>query len=93
MQDVWHIKNKLGIKNHSSGPWQDGVRKQSINRDGTVGVDCLCGHWDLETDKFGYCRSEDCRYERLVKAFYNGEAMKLKDGSILWTPGVKLVKG
>ena len=92
MQDMSKTKKKLGIKEYSTGPWQEGVSKHTLNADGTVGVICKCSHWDLESDRMGYCRDENCRYERLVKAFYNGEAVKLKNGTILWCPGVKIRK-
>lgn len=90
MYDMYKTKKRLQIKDHSTGPWADGVRKHVLNEDGTVGIICACGHWDLEIDRMGYCRDENCRYERLVKAFYSGEAAKLKDGTIVWTPGFKL---
>ena len=93
MEVLWKIKNKLNIKFHSTGPWTEGVRKHVLNEDGGVGFVCKCNHYDLESDKFGYCRDEDCRYTRMVRAFYSGEAIKLKDGTIVWTPGNKIVKG
>ncbi|MFA5024118.1 MAG: hypothetical protein WC523_04140 [Patescibacteria group bacterium] len=90
MEDMWKTKNKMSIKPHSSGPWVDGVSKRVLNNDGTIGVNCLCGHWDYEDDKFGYCNDEECRRERFIKALYDGEAMMMPNGDIIWTPGIKI---
>ena len=92
MQDLWKAQNKLNIKDHSAGPWMDGVRSSALNKDGTVGYVGKCGHWDWETDRFGFCRDEECRRERFIQALYKGEAMMLKDGSIVWCNGVVIRK-
>jgi hypothetical protein len=78
---------KMQIKTKSSGPWDEiSDMYKGKYRDG-VG---LCGHYDTELDDFGYCRDEDCKRDRLIKALYDGEAMKTKDGDIIWTPGFKI---
>jgi len=92
MQDTDKIAKKLGIKDYSVGPWAEGVRKYVLNENGGVGFTCLCNHYDFEMDKFGFCRDEDCRYNRLIKAFYDGEAVMLKDGTIVWAPGTVIRK-
>lgn len=45
--------------------------------------ECKCGHYDTP-DRFGFCRDEDCRKDRLVKALLEGKAQRLKDGTIIW---------
>ena len=74
---------RLGWKAKSAGPWGEGrpSSKDGIGR---------CGHYDVELDDNGYCRDEDCRYNRLIEALKSGEAMKTPDGTILWTPGIKI---
>ena len=82
----WDIKKasrKLGIKSKSAGPWGEGKPEA----DDGVGK---CGHYDVELTKEGFCRDDDCKYERLVQAFKDGEAMKLPNGNIVWTPGHKI---
>ena len=88
MEDLWKTRNKLSIKDHATGPWMDGVARRSLNADGTVGYVAKCGHWDWETDNFGFCRDEECRRERFIKALHTGEAMMLPNGFIVWCPGV-----
>ena len=92
MDDMYKTKNKLGIKDHSAGPWMDGVSKHAMNADGTVGYVAKCGHWDWETDNFGFCRDEDCKRERFIEALYKGEAMMTKEGVIVWCPGICIAK-
>jgi len=74
---------RMGFKQKSAGPWDEGKpeREHGIGK---------CGHWDSELDAHGYCRDEDCRRERLIKALHNGEAMKAPTGVIIWTPGQKI---
>ncbi len=43
-----------------------------------------CGHWDTAYDQFGYCRDRLCRGDRLLKAYRDGKAFKLPDGSVVW---------
>jgi hypothetical protein len=74
---------KLGFKGKSAGPWGEGRQEKE---DG-VGI---CGHYDVELDEHGYCRDEECRYNRLIDALKKGEAMKTPDGTIVWTPGQKI---
>ena len=74
---------RMGFKNKSAGPWDEGKAEKEHG----VGK---CGHWDSQLDDMGYCRDEDCRRERLIKALHNGEAMMTSTGVLLWTPGQKL---
>jgi hypothetical protein len=78
---------RMGHKTKSAGPWDEGAI-DSKYKDG-VGK---CGHYDVELDRFGYCRDEECRRERLVKALHSGEAMRLPNGTLLWTPGHRIRK-
>lgn len=32
------------------------------------GVECACGHWDSQPDPLGYCRSLECKANRLKHA-------------------------
>jgi len=50
---------------------------------GSLEQDCRCGHFDTP-DKFGYCRTDDCRRDRLILALLAGHAKKLPDGSLIW---------
>lgn len=75
--------NRMGFKQKSAGPWDEGKPEAPF---GTG----KCGHWDSELDRFGYCRDEDCKRDRFIKALHDGEAMKLPNGTLLWTPGNKL---
>lgn len=52
----------------------------------TVGVEPAgkCGHWDTSYDKHGYCRDQECRRARLIKALHTGQAFRLKDGTLMW---------
>lgn len=45
--------------------------------------ECKCGHFD-EPTLGGFCRSDDCRHDRFVKALLEGKAVKLKNGTIVW---------
>ena len=74
---------RLGVKAKSAGPWGEG--KPEAND----GVCISCKTYDVELTEGGYCRDDDCKRDRLIKALYAGEAMKLPNGTILWTPGVK----
>lgn len=80
--DIKKGSRKLGFKNKSAGPWGEGKPE----REDGVGK---CGHYDVELTKDGYCRDEECRRNRLIRALHDGEAMRLEDGTILWTPGTK----
>lgn len=80
--DIKRGSKKLGFKSKSAGPWGEGKPE----RDDGVGK---CGHYDVELDKNGYCRDEDCRRDRLIEALHSGEAMRLPNGTILWTIGMK----
>ena len=84
MMGLKKSSRKLGFKSKSTGPWGDGDVKDSADGVG------LCGHYDVELDSHGYCRDENCKHERLVKALYNGEAMMTKNGTLVWTPGSKI---
>jgi len=84
-RDIKRSSYKLGFKNKSAGPWGEGKPEKE---DG-VGK---CGHYDVELTADGYCRDEDCRRDRLIKALHSGEAMRLPNGTILWTPGIKCNK-
>ena len=78
---------KMQIKTKSAGPWDEISEKEKGRYHDGVG---LCGHYDVELDEFGYCRDEDCKWERFMKALQTGEAMKTKEGLIVWTPGTKI---
>lgn len=86
-KDIKKASRRIGINSTSAGPWGSGKPEEGY-KDG-VG---LCGHYDVELDKFNYCRDEDCKRERLIKALHTGEAMKTPDGTILWTPGTIIRK-
>jgi hypothetical protein len=81
---------KMQIKSKSAGPWSEVIIKDTDKYKDGVGT---CGHYDVELDALGYCRDEECRRDRLTAALYAGEAMKMKDGTIVWTPGFKIKKG
>ena len=74
---------RVGFKQKSAGPWGEGKPE---GEDGTG----KCGHYDVELDKFGYCRDEDCKRDRLIQALHDGEAFKSPTGTIIWTPGTKI---
>lgn len=84
-RDIKRASRVLGIKNKSAGPWGIG-KPEAIDGVGH------CGHYDVELDKFGYCRDEECKKERLSNALHSGEAIKTPDGSIIWTHGSKIRK-
>ena len=93
MEGLKKFSKRLEIKDKTSGPFgggTDGYPRGVMNETGGVGAIGFCGHYGEELDKLGNCRDSDCRYQRLIKAFYNGEAMKLKNGNIVWTPGFKI---
>jgi len=90
MDDIQHIKKKMNIKPHSCGPWVDGIKRNLLNEHGGAGHICRCGHYDFEESFGGYCRDEECRRERFIKALYDGEAMMMPNGDIIWTPGIKI---
>ena len=92
MEDLYKIKRRLGIKDHATGPWMDGVKRHKLNEDGGVGFLCKCNHYDLESDFGGYCRDENCRRERFIQALHKGEAMMLPNGTIVWVDGVRIKK-
>ena len=81
--DIKKGSKKLGFKGASAGPWGEGKPE----REG--GVCPACDQYDVELDAFGYCRDEECRRNRFIKALRDGEAMKLPNGDLLWTPGTK----
>ena len=89
-RDIKKVSRRLGIKGKSAGPWGEGKPEAKD------GVCPACKQYDVELDKNGYCRDNDCKHDRLVKALIAGEAMKLPptpeepDGRIIWTPGTKL---
>ncbi len=87
MEGAKKASYKLYFKSSSTGPWRDGNPKHESNSDGGVGAIMACGHYDLHDDGMGYCRDEECRRNRLIEAFKKGEAMKLPNGNIVWTPG------
>ncbi len=82
--DVKRNSKSLGFNRSSTGPWGEGKPEAE------GGVCPACKQYDVELDKFGYCRDEDCKRERLIEALHSGEAMKLGSGDIVWTPGQKL---
>lgn len=82
-RDIKRESCRLGIKSKSAGPWDEGKPERAHG----VGK---CGHYDVELTADGYCRDENCRRERFIKALHDGEAMKLPNGTIIWTPGVKI---
>jgi hypothetical protein len=84
--------SRMGIKPTSAGPWCDGNPKGMLNEEGGVGGVGKCGHYDVELGSDGCCRDDECRRERLIKALEAGEAMMTPEGTILWTPGVKIRK-
>lgn len=43
-----------------------------------------CGHWDAEYDQHGYCRDQECRRDRLIKALETGDAFRTPDGTLMW---------
>lgn len=86
-QDIKRASRRMGIKSTSAGPWGKGKFEKGY----TDGVG-LCGHYDVELDRFNNCRDEDCRRDRLIKALHTGEAMKLPNGTLLWTPGTIIRK-
>jgi len=45
-------------------PDLDREKKLAVMR----GQECVCGHWDVQPDKLGYCRSLACRASRLKHA-------------------------
>lgn len=79
--------SRLLIKSKSAGPWDEISEKERGKYHDGVG---LCGHYDVELDENGYCRDEDCKFQRLLKALQSGEAMKTEDGLLIWTPGIKI---
>lgn len=87
MDGVKKFTRKMGFGN-SQGQLFGGSVDRAKYRDG-IG---LCGHYDTELDAGGFCRDDDCRHERLVKALKEGRAMKVGD-TIVWNtamePGVK----
>lgn len=83
LSGIKRISGKMGYKHSSTGPWSSG--KPSV--DGGVGK---CGHYDEELDMHGYCRDRDCKRERFIEALHNGEAIRMPDGTIIWTPGIKV---
>ena len=93
MEDMRKFQKRMAIKDHATGPWSDGNKRSAMNEHGGVGFVCACGHYDMEMDKWGNCRDEDCRRFRFMVALHKGEAMMLKNGDIIWTPGVKIRKG
>jgi len=86
--DIKKVSGRMGIKKKSAGPWGEGKAEEGY-RDGMCPA---CGHYDTEMDRFGYCRDEDCKRERFIKALHTGEAMKLPNGTIIWTPGTVIRK-
>jgi hypothetical protein len=82
-KDIKHASRRLDFKRSSSGPWGEG-KSEVLD-----GICVACGNYDTELDKNGYCRDIDCRRDRLINALESGEAMCLKNGTILWTPGTK----
>jgi hypothetical protein len=89
LEGLYKTTRRMGIKTKSAGPW-DEISKKEMGRftDGVGGEGC--GHYDTELDPFGYCRDEDCRYNRIVAAIKSGEAMMNKEGVLIWTPGIKI---
>lgn len=86
-RDIKRVSRFLGIKSKSAGPWGEG-KPEGDYKDG-VG---LCGHYDVELDKFNNCRDEECRRERLINALHTGEAMRAPNGTIIWTHGTIIRK-
>ncbi|KKL04516.1 hypothetical protein LCGC14_2615260 [marine sediment metagenome] len=83
-RDIKRASGRLGFSRSSVGPWNEGKPEAED------GVCPKCKQYDVELDMNGYCRDENCRRERLVKALQEGEAMKTSEGVIVWTPGLKL---
>jgi hypothetical protein len=90
LEGLKRVSSRMLIKPKSAGPWDEISEKEKGKYHDGVG---LCGHYDVELDALGYCRDEECRRDRFLKALYDGEAMKMSDGTIIWTPGFKIQKG
>ena len=76
-------ERKMGFKSSSTGPWAEKV----YHDDG--GICANCGQYDIYLEG-EFCRDDDCKRDRLIKALHTGEAMMMKDGTLLWTPGTKI---
>lgn len=87
-RDIKRASRVLGIKSSSSGPWGEG-RPDRKYKDGVCPA---CGNYDVELDKFNYCRDEECKRKRLVNALHIGEAIRTPDGTIIWTHGTIIRK-
>ena len=84
-EDIKRESRRIGFKQKSAGPWGEGKPEAP---DG-VGK---CGHYDVELDKNGYCRDEECRRDRVIRALHDGEAMMSPSGTLIWTPGTTIRK-
>jgi hypothetical protein len=89
LEGLKKMTSKMLVKSTSAGPWYNLSDEQKGKfRDG-VG---LCNHYDTELDSLGFCRDEECRRNRVMKALHSGEAMMTPDGVLVWCPGVKIRK-
>jgi len=53
-------------------------------RDRECGCCKSCDEWDSELDKFGYCRRQGCRADRLVADLKRNKARMQPDGTLIW---------
>lgn len=82
-RDIKKVSGRMGFKAKSAGPWEGRPEAKDGN--------CKsCGEYDVQLDNSGHCRDDNCRRDRLIKALYDGEAMKTKEGTIIWTPGHRI---
>ena len=74
MKDIKHVTHALEFRNVSAGPWSHGEGADGVGK---------CGHYDVELDRHGYCRDEECRKKRLADALASGKAVK-HGNTIIW---------
>lgn len=81
MQGLKRESRRMGFRPHSVWSMANSQTDESKCRE--------CGQY-TEVDCFGFCLDDDCRRIRFIRALHNGEATRLTDGTILWTPGKKI---
>ena len=83
MEDLKEQLRRMYIKNRSVG--FDGAPKDAVDENGEVGGNCpKCGRYEIELDRFGYCRDERCKHKRYIEAVKMGSVQRLSDGTIIW---------
>lgn len=89
MKDLRKMSRMAGFKQQSAGPWELSQSDQIKYKDSEYPA---CHKYDTQPDKFGFCRNNECRGDRLIGALMRGEARRLSNGTLIWyQDGIKIV--